>query len=65
MLFVVYMISNLLMRISIYYFNLVVLETYISLSNNNNIPYNEDYSLSFDITKEDYEIFSIFDELYR
>ena len=41
------------------------LDLYISISNKKNIPYNQDYSMSFDITKEDYEIFSIFDELYR
>jgi len=41
------------------------LDLYMVLGNNEIIPENENVVLFFDITKEDYEIYSIFDSLYR
>ena len=41
------------------------LDLYMILSNNEIIPYGKNISLYFDITKEDYDIYSIFDSLYE
>ena len=41
------------------------LDLYLSLGNRELIPEDENVTLSFDITKENYEIFSLFDALYK
>ena len=41
------------------------LDLYMILGNNEIIPFEKNVSLYFDITKEDYEIYSIFDSLYN
>ena len=40
------------------------LDLYMVLENDKILPQNQNISLYFDITKEDYEIYSIFDSLY-
>ena len=40
------------------------LDLYMGLSNGQNIG-NENISMNFDITKEDYELYTIFDDLYK
>ena len=41
------------------------LDLYMSLSNGQTLPNDANVSLFFDITKENYEIFSLFDSLYK
>ena len=41
------------------------LDLYFSISDNDLIPENIDSILSFDITKENYEVYSLFDSLYK
>lgn len=41
------------------------LDLYMTLGTDKNLPYNENVTIDFDITKEDYEIYELFDTLYN
>jgi len=41
------------------------LDLYFMVNNGKSIPYAENVNISFDITKEDYEIFCLFESLYN
>lgn len=41
------------------------LDLYLSLNDGTVIPYKSNKSIDFDITKENYEVFKLFDELYN
>ena len=41
------------------------LDLYMTLGTDKNLPYKENITIDFDITKEDYDIYEIFDTLYN